>query len=605
MYGYRSDEVELKKPDRPDLTLISLRKSFYGYDKNLRPPVAKSILPHIKAIPPKPDNTHPISLMDGMAKRMAYKPPQYDPEMRQRFKKFVLNWVRTNLVPLDEFETFDVQSWLDETNYPLWRKKEILDLHEQFIMDPDNLEVRNFYFKALISIFTKEEYYEEYKHHRGIWARSDLFKAIAGPIFRKIEDQLFKLKYFIKKIPKKDRPAYIVNMMQDYARKYQLSDYTSFESQFTTDMMDDCEFTMYRYMVSNNKVGQWYIQFIFDAIASDNLVMNKFFRVLVKAKRMSGEMNTSLGNSFSNLMFMLFAFDEYKIDYLGPVVEGDDGLVAVSGSIPQEYFPKMGLNVKMVIVPELSVASFCGIIFDPLDEINIRDPREPLCTTFWVPKRYALCGEEKYYQLIRSKALSLIFEYPGCPILYKLGRKLFEILHNYEVLQEPDRDSYKMYYYKQAYEAYCDDRLPHKDTGIATRILMSDQFGISISEQLAIEREIDNITITAWDCPIATSIMPGLWVHNYDVYVREIFCQTEHSLRFPNFVNYPVKIFNRVLITSSNNLYGRDKITLKKYKKILEDNNYVYDQASYLEWKDYSRRYEDAQTRLNNNKKPM
>lgn len=593
----------MKKPDRPDLTLLSLRKSFYSYDKNCRPPVAKSILPHIKAIPPKPDNTHPISLMDGMAKRMAYKPPLYDPALRLRFRAFVRRWVETNLVPLDEFETFDVRAWLDETNYPLWRKKEILDLHERFMMDPDNLEVRNFYFKALISIFTKEEFYEEYKHHRGIWARSDLFKAIAGPIFRKIEDQLFKLKYFIKKIPKKDRPAYIVDMMQDYARKFQLSDYTSFESQFTTDMMDDCEFTLYRYMVSNNKVGQWYIQFIFDAIASENLVANKFFRVLVKAKRMSGEMNTSLGNSFSNLMFMLFAFDEYKIDYLGPVVEGDDGLVAVSDSIPPDYFPRMGLCVKMVVVPELSVASFCGIIFDPLDEINIRDPREPLCTTFWVPKRYSLCTERKYYQLIKSKALSLIFEYPGCPILYKLGRKLFEILHEYEVLQEPENDSYKMFYYRQAYTAYVEDRLPHKDTGIATRILMSDEFGISISQQLAIEKEIDNITLTHWDCPIATSIMPGLWIQNYNYYTREILCQTEHSIRYPNFVHFPVKQYNRVLVTSSSMLYSRQRISWKIYKKILLDNNYIIDLKCVEEYRDYSHRYADAQTRLMNNKR--
>lgn len=604
MYGYRSDEVDLKKPDRPDLSLISLRKSYKSYDPEIRPPVAKVLLNHIAAIPPKPDNSHPDSLMDGMAKRMAYKPPIYDKELRHRFRLFVKKWVEINLIPLDEFEKFDVAEWLEDTNYPLWRKEEILKLHKEFELDPDNLEVRNFYFKALISIFTKEEYYDEYKHHRGIWARSDLFKTIAGPIFRKIEEQLFKMKYFIKKTPKKDRPSYILNMMQDYARKFQLSDYTSFESQFSTDMMDDCEFVLYRYMVSKNKIGQWYMQFIFDAIANDNLVANKFFRVLVRAKRMSGEMNTSLGNSFSNLMFMLFAFDEYKIDYLGPVVEGDDGLVAVSGSIPESYFPRMGLNVKMQVVPDLAIASFCGIIFDPTDEINIRDPREPLCTTFWVPKRYTICGKKKYYELIKSKALSLIFEYPGCPILYKLGRKLFELLYEFEVLREIDRDTYKQYYYKQAYVAYVEGRLPHKETGIMTRILMSDQFNVSISQQLAIEQEIESMTLDQWNCPIATSIMPELWVYNYNRYVRT-WKQTEHSIRFPPFLKYPKKKFDRVLVTSSNVLYSREKITLKMYKKILEHNGYKLDLVSYNEYKDYSRRYDDAHSRLLRNKSPL
>lgn len=284
--------LEIKTP--PDATRFATTKAYELYDNAYRPPMGSAKVGHVQAIPPKADITHPESLLVGVAKRMAYDPPRFNRATRRRFEKFVDNWLLKNIEPFAPTETFDFDEWLATVNHPDWRKQEIkkarrcgpyLDgeipqgpgLHSKYNLDED--------VNYVVKLFTKEEYYPEYKHHRGIWAREDAAKAVMGPFFAKIEKVLFKLPYFIKKIPKNDRPAYIQKFMDEVKLKFHTSDYTSFESHFTTDMMDSCEFKLYRHMSKNNIQAQRYCQLIFRIIAATNVVINKYFTILVDVKR--------------------------------------------------------------------------------------------------------------------------------------------------------------------------------------------------------------------------------------------------------------------------------------------------------------------------------
>ncbi len=80
---------------------------------------------------------------------------------------------------------------------------------------------------------------------------------------------------------------------------------------------------------------------------------------------MSGEMNTSLGNGFSNLMFMLYACEIQGIECDG-IVEGDDGAFALSLKPGQKFdesiFAEMGLTIKLEKHTDLMSMSFCGIL---------------------------------------------------------------------------------------------------------------------------------------------------------------------------------------------------------------------------------------------------
>lgn len=568
----------------------------HDYDANIRPPMSACYVIPTPAIPPKPDITHPHSQILGVSKRMAYSPPVYDRKMRRKFRKFVRKWLRQNMTPIDPSEDFDFETWLSSTNYPEWRKEEI---RKAYPTDPYNFdEVSQKIFKNLdINLFTKEEYYPEYKHFRGIWARSDIAKGIMGPFFRIIEKKLFSLPYFIKKVPKNERPKYINDFMNSNILNFQGTDYTSFESLFTTDMMDDCEFELYRYMSAMNPKAQLICRYIFRILATTNIAKNKFFTVRVDAKRMSGEMNTSLGNGFSNLMFLLFACHYYKREFSGPIIEGDDALIGLNESIPKEYYTKMGLNVKMEHVEEISYGSFCGLVYDPVELINIRDPCEPLCTTTWVTKKYAFCSTAKYYSLLRSKSLSLMFEYPGCPILYKYGQKIFELLSEFEIKLRFE-DSYKYERALLAYDAYINNTIPYKEVGQRTRLLMEKMYNISVATQLRIEKEIDEMTINNMSLPTVLEIVPDCWKSNFDNYVLNNNFQDMHSLCRPNFNNYPDLQVDRICELSKNRLLNMKMMTKDEFYsgKICKDPKY---------YEDYKIRYADAKVRHEINLQPI
>lgn len=506
--------------------------------------MAACIFPHVKAVPPRPDVSHPDSALYGIAKRMAYKPVPYKKYKMKRFRKFVRKWLRENMTPISQEEDFCFEEWLNSTNYEEWRKKELraafLNIVDQY-EKKDGLSVH-----ATVKYFVKEEWYPEYKHHRGIWARVDEFKCISGPFFKKVEEQLFKLKYFIKKIPKDQRAEYIMKIMGIDGVKFQTTDFTAYESHFKPFMMYNCEFELYKYMASCNPKAQKTVQFLFSVLAWANHVQNKYFTVVVKAKRMSGEMNTSLGNGFSNLMYLLFACEEEKIEFWGPVVEGDDGLLALSRDIPKKYFEDMGLNVKMETHENLSDASFCGLIFDPEELINIRDPRVPLVTCMWVPRKYTAASNDKIKGLIKSKAMSLMFEYPGCPILAVLGHKIFSLLADIPMYNHGE-NSHERRVLDNYYHRYESSDVPIKKTGLRTRALMERLFGISIQAQLMIEKSIEEMTLEKWDTGSALSIMPGLWIENYDLYCRNIINESPYSLnRIYQTSNTKNKYFNKL-----------------------------------------------------------
>lgn len=568
----------------------------YGeYDSSYRPPMAACFVKPIPAVPPRPDTTHPDSLLDGVGKRMAYSPPRYNRNERRKFRKFVRKWLKQNLDPIDENDDFDFEEWLKDTNYTESRKEEIRKAFPQECFVNGEVDVKKFK-NYDVKIFTKEEYYPEYKHFRGIWARSDAAKGIMGPFFRKIEHALFALPYFIKKIPKNERPEYINNFMNNEFMKFQATDYTSYESHFTTDMMDDCEFELYRYMSSKNVKAKLLCRLIFKILATNNIAKSKYFSVKTDAKRMSGEMNTSLGNGFSNLMFLLYACHKYELKYSGPIIEGDDALIGLDKPIPEQYYKDMALNVKLEFVDDISEGSFCGLVYDPVELINIREPLEPLCTTTWITRKYAACNKNTYYSLLRSKALSLMFEYPGCPILYNYGRKLFDLLKEYEIKFDCT-NNYDRIRFMHMHEQYKQNILPYKETGLRTRLLMEKIFKIPVSAQLLLEREIENMSLEDMNLPSVLNYVPDIWKQNFSNYVALSNYQNWVSITHPDFVIYDKLNIHRIIQADKSDFYNSKLITKMKYYKNKLDKDPKY-------YEDYLERRQDAKYRIsvNNNK---
>lgn len=443
---------------------------------------------------------------------------------RRKFRGFVKKFLRENLQPLAADELLTTEQWLEESNYPKWRKEELLkareesrDMNTEWSYATDSTASNR-----KVKMFVKDEFYEEYKYPRNIYGAEDAFKVQLGPIIKSIEKKVFALKYFIKKIPKRERAKYLDEMFDGIGMKTLETDYTSFETHFDSTLKCDCEFEMIRYMTQNlteqSKVLRW-----IRATGTLNNVVNKYMYLILGCKRMSGEMDTSLSNGFSNLMFILYAVEKYNLEHRGPAIEGDDGLIQLSGDIPSEYFKLMGLNVKMIWHDEFSHASFCGMVFDREEKIIITNPLPVLATTPWINRKYVDSTDVKLKALLRAKALSLVWEYPGCPIIYEYGKKLLELTSEVKADWGANAGWWESQTarYVTAEMERTGAEFPVVAVGPRTRALMEAKYHVTVEQQHSIERDITKMTWESFTSITATDLMPDVWKINYKNYVYE------------------------------------------------------------------------------------
>jgi len=419
--------------------------------------------------------------MDGVKYRFCRKPPDADPHLIEELGNFVRKWLRKNLSPLSADSDCSFKNWLDNTNYPQWRKKQ-LDLvftKTNGILQSEDLKVKS---------FIKDETYGSYKYPRAINSRSDAFKVRVGPIFKLIEKQLYKLKWFIKNVPVDERCQVIKNDCHQEGARVVGTDYTSFEALFVKILMVNCEMLLYDYMTQHLPDKDWFV-IVLKAMTGINKCVFKNFSCLVEATRMSGEMCTSLGNGFSNLMIFKFVAKKTGLKSLKGKVEGDDGIFTYYGPKLDEYwFNKMGLLVKIIEYDDLCSGSFCGILCDHEEMINITDPIVALLDFGWANGKYYPANSKCLRALLRAKGMSLAYQYPGCPILNSLAKYALRITKDsaYKI----DKDPYKTDLFKSMLLKYGNE-FPVKSVGFRTRVLVEDRFKIPICVQIKFEQYLD------------------------------------------------------------------------------------------------------------------
>lgn len=512
-YGYRYGEVDLPEPDpvKPKTKFGSYKLS----DELKRPVVAASLGCHVVGVVlPHPDPDDTLTVEAGVRKRFAFKPPDAKPELLEDLRKFVRRFVRKNLSPLAVDSDTSVEAWLETTHYPKWRRDELMAKMEECVA----LEEHHFRCKS----FVKDECYPTWKHARAINSRTDEFKCTVGPIFKLIEKAVFQLPWFIKNVPVAERPKYIFDRLFNPGCRYVETDYTAFESLFTADLMAAVEFELYDYMTSHLPQHGQFMDLVRKVLAGKNTCEFKTFTVSVLATRMSGEMCTSLGNGFSNLMFMLFLCEKLGSTTVG-VVEGDDGLFMVDGPIPTtQDFADLGLVIKLQAHDALEEASFCGLVFDPEDLVNVTDPREELATFGWCSSRYARSRDKIKLMLLRCKSLSLAHQYPGCPILSSLAQYGLRVTRSVRYymrgFMEKQGSHLSGWLREQYLNALSDEaRIKLVSPPIRTRLLVERKFGVTVGEQKRIESMLDCLHELR---PLEVNVeWPIPWLECWDDYV--------------------------------------------------------------------------------------
>lgn len=522
-YGYRYGEVPLKEiaPIKKG-TKITIHREV---DLSKRPVVAASLGCHVPGVlMPHPDPHDTLTTVAGVGSRFTFAPPTPDPTWLEEFRVFVQTWLQQNMTPLSADTDVSFDWWIEQTHYSQARKQELREKWEKLsnIRDPSK---KYHWCKS----FQKDEHYPAYKHSRAINSRSDEFKCFSGPFFKRIEEELYKLPQFIKHIPVADRPAYIRNYLrQAVGEDCQATDFTAFESLFTETLMEVCEMQLYQYMTGQHPMGPDWFEVVHDFLVGENVCQFKNFTTRVPATRMSGDMCTSLGNGFTNLMVFLFIV--HKIGGWDPriVVEGDDGLGNNAGPKPtSEHFTKLGLVVKLERHTDISTASFCGIIFDPEDMINVADPRECVAQIGWCSRQYALAKPSKRKALLRCKALSYAHQYPGCPIIQSCALWLLRATRGHEQAARDIVGKQKyvnMWYKNKMMAAFRDEKkLVPKTPGNGTRFLVERKYGITVEQQKEIEAYFDGLDhIQPINIPCLNWSFPNEWKEYYANYVINV-----------------------------------------------------------------------------------
>lgn len=415
------------------------------------------------------DSNDPETVKDAFSRRLLREVPVIKSgNIKLRLLAFVRRWCEENIPLLGSLMGFD--EWLDSCSaYSEPRKQQLRSAHETLRGGfPSRKHASH------VDSFVKRETYPCLKAARMINSRCDLFKAWSGPIFKSIERIVYKNHFFIKHIPVCERPAHI-RALKRANRRYFMTDYTAFESHFVPEVMDILECVLYRHVLTNFPDEA---EFICSVIRGKNRCRTRSgVRATIDGRRMSGDMCTSLGNGFSNLMLALFAASEKGLTLDG-FVEGDDGIFAADGLLDAADFERLGFTIKIEEVADPTTASFCGMVFG--DDGNIiRDPHKFLQNFGWTSS--AIRGGPLVKKaLLRAKAMSAICETPQCPIVGAMAWKALE--KSAGVTPRFIRDGYHE----------VEDIDPVKfvafDPPCSTRVLFERVFGVSISQQLEIER---------------------------------------------------------------------------------------------------------------------
>ena len=423
---------------------------------------------------PMVDRADPLNQVLGARQRILRELPPAEPAVYRRLKRYTSLWCRRHLKPIRADADMSIEAWLPKTHYPEWRKKQLMRAYESSILRPDSRAALKKLYGVKAHI--KAETYPTYKHSRWILARSDYAKCMFGPMCKLMEEEIFQLPMFVKHIPIADRPSYISERLGAAGPFYE-TDYTAFESHFIAPLMNACEMVVYKYLLAN--FPREYNLF-HRVLTGVNKPRTTKVSLTCRARRMSGEMNTSMGNGLSNAIIAEFIAFEKGGSITG-VFEGDDGLfVSHNCELTPEDYKKVGLTIKFDKVFDFGEASFCGFTADPTELQTISDPYRRLPYLGWTlsPRRFG--GVKVLEGLLKSKMMSLGCELPQCPIYWALSKTI--VNHLSKVKRISDWNYWEQE--KLASEPVFNPREP----GPLTRNLYAIKYGVSVDHQLTVEK---------------------------------------------------------------------------------------------------------------------
>jgi len=418
----------------------------------------------------------------------------------------------------------------DRITYPQYRS--LLKFNQNKIDEYDEADADNFgdipepKKIAKVSSFAKTESYPKFKHLRWINSRSTFAKVYLGPLMKAIENVVYNHFFdmdhcpFIKHTPVPERPQLVRNLQSKLTSNMYayLSDFTAFESQFPREVMLAVECQLYEHCLS------WYkhAHYAATCISGVNkLRMRNGVKAECEARRMSGDMCTSLGNGFTNFILLSFLVAE-KGGTRDCYVEGDDGIFITTVPVTKDDYADLGFSIKLVNLAmpgennedyanSVLRAAFCGLVMGS-DNIIIRDPRSFLSKFGWTHS-FMGAGAPIMDGLLRGKALSAYYETPQCPIVGSMIRYALNKTSGAK-LRLDDLDHYKRELLPDE-DALANMEIAPFAPSMESRLVMNSVFNIPVETQIAVEKLIESGDFDHIHCILPPESDMFLYCQNY------------------------------------------------------------------------------------------
>jgi len=457
------------------------------------------------------DRSHMPTMLAGCMKRFCAMPPDPDEMLMRQLDDYSWYFFKTHFVPLPVGTDVSFERYLAECGHPPVRIRQL----EECAQTTANLDQSNVYCNG----HGKASFFLEPKHCRGINARTDEVKTKIAGVVHAVEEVYKDTKYCLKRETVDGKAARIVDELYEPGAEYHEHDFKAFESLFTRFIMHICEFRFLRYMTQF--VVSAALLDLFEAICTGtNLISYRFFTLWLPATRMSGEQQTSLGNSITNLLIMSFLCFCCHTRCRG-FVEGDDGLFRLWGPGPTEdMFTRLGFRVKIKRSRDLETTNFCQIYVSVKDRQNVINPANELVTFGWSLSSLRFARPAILMQLLRAKSLSLLYYAPMGPITRSLALYGLRITAG-STPRSDDVNTYSKVIIDQAIlHAPRLMVLASKPISDDMRNVVYKNWGISAQLQLEIEAYLDHLTVMQpLDHPSIMSIMDGNWLRSATAYV--------------------------------------------------------------------------------------
>jgi hypothetical protein len=351
-----------------------------------------------------------------------------------------------------------------------------------------------------------------------------------------IGDKLFAMDYFIKKIPVAERPLHIKNLYSDPLLKIATNDFTAFEATFVVDNME-IELDFFDFCLACHPQHDDFMDDLRNIKQGLNRLQFKNFVVGLMAKRYSGEMDTSLSNSVFNLILIMFLLHKSgeDIHHLIPKIEGDDSIIPYYGVLDITIVQRLGANAKFEFFSEISHASFCGLVFD-VDMLDIVTNIVPAVLDFgWTTRDYVDAAPFKLLTLLRSKSLSMLHTFPGCPVLHALACMGLRLTRSVQFTEERLNRFFRNSSIDSHHRRKFDEILQYDTTkigqamlykmiqrpiNIQTRLLVEKLYKITVEQQIVMESYLNSINqLAPLDIPFISDFCNSDQMRAWDMYV--------------------------------------------------------------------------------------